>query len=104
MFGKFTQVVLLCMFVMSTYRIDSMRERNKHLSEQFRRQREKLERMSGCSLSRRRGREDEDAEEQRPEVMVTLPEGDQVPARAALLKPSVRFTGKYVYGAIFFPP
>ncbi|XP_038125313.1 migration and invasion-inhibitory protein isoform X1 [Cyprinodon tularosa] len=74
---------------MSTYRIDSMRERNKHLFG-----REKLERMSGCSLSRSRGREDEDAEEQRPEVMVTLPEGDQVPARAALLKPSVRFTDK----------
>ncbi|KAK5613140.1 hypothetical protein CRENBAI_000895, partial [Crenichthys baileyi] len=76
---------------MSKDRIEVLRERNKYLLKQLRQQREKLERMSGCSLSRKRGREDEgvDEKEERrhPEVM-----GDLSPARAALAQPSFRFT------------
>ncbi|KAM4740463.1 migration and invasion inhibitory protein isoform 2-T2 [Anableps anableps] len=79
---------------MSTDRIDFLREHNKYLLEQLRQQREKLIPISGCSLSRKRGREDEDKEEERrqSEVVVTLTEGDRGPARAALAKTSVRFT------------
>ncbi|XP_007549894.1 migration and invasion inhibitory protein [Poecilia formosa] len=80
---------------MSTDLTDVLRERNKYLLEQLREQREKLERVSGSSLSRKRGREaeEEEKEERRqPEVMVTLTEGHGGPARAALAKPSVRFT------------
>lgn len=82
---------------MSTDLTDVLRERNKYLLEQLREQREKLERVSGCSLSRKRGREAEEEEEEwrQSEVMVTLTEGHRGPARAALAKPSVRFTGKY---------
>ncbi|XP_027859797.1 migration and invasion inhibitory protein isoform X1 [Xiphophorus couchianus] len=81
---------------MSTDLTDVLRERNKYLLEQLREQREKLERVSGCSLSRKRGREAEEEEEEeewrQSEVMVTLTEGHRGPARAALAKPSVRFT------------
>ncbi|XP_035980498.1 migration and invasion-inhibitory protein [Fundulus heteroclitus] len=80
---------------MSTYEMDALRKRNTYLLEQLKQQREKLERVSGNSLSRKRGREDEEEEKEerrQPEVMVTLTEGDRGPARAALAKPSVRFT------------
>uniref|UniRef100_A0A1A8RQ86 Migration and invasion inhibitory protein n=1 Tax=Nothobranchius rachovii TaxID=451742 RepID=A0A1A8RQ86_9TELE len=68
---------------MSADRLDDLRERNKRLLEQLQQQRVNLEQISGCSESRKRGREDE--------VTVTRTDGDRAPARAALAKPSVRF-------------
>ncbi|MEQ2215646.1 hypothetical protein XENOCAPTIV_003742 [Xenoophorus captivus] len=72
---------------MSTDRIEVLRERNKYLLKQLRQQREKLERMSGCSLSRKRGREDEGVDEKEER---RHPE-DRSPARATLGQPSFRF-------------
>lgn len=83
---------------MSTDLTDVLRKRNKYLLEQLREQREKLERVSGCSSSRKREREAEEEEQnerRQSEVVVTLTEGRRGPARAALAKPSVRFTGEY---------
>ncbi|XP_043977809.1 migration and invasion-inhibitory protein [Gambusia affinis] len=80
---------------MSTDLTDVLRKRNKYLLEQLREQREKLERVSGCSSSRKREREAEEEEQnerRQSEVVVTLTEGRRGPARAALAKPSVRFT------------
>ncbi|XP_024860107.1 migration and invasion-inhibitory protein isoform X2 [Kryptolebias marmoratus] len=58
---------------MSADRLEVLRERNRRL----------LTQLSGCSGSRKRGRE--------AEVTVTRTEGGRGPARAALAKPSVRF-------------
>ena len=78
---------------MFTDQLHALRERNKHLLTQLMQQREKLERLSSCGQSRKRGREDADEERRKPEVMVTLTDGNCRPARAALAKPSVRFAG-----------
>ncbi|KAK5872645.1 hypothetical protein PBY51_013327 [Eleginops maclovinus] len=72
-------------------RVDILRELNKHLLNQLKQQRENLERLSGCSQSRKREREDEAGERRDPEETQTLTQGDQGSARAALSKPSVRF-------------
>nr|XP_020453807.1 migration and invasion-inhibitory protein [Monopterus albus] len=72
-------------------RLDALRERNKHLLNQLRQQREKLERLRGCSQGRKRERENEAEERREPEEMVTLTDGDRGYARAALAKPTVRF-------------
>lgn len=75
----------------STDRLDALRERNKDLLKQLKQQRQKLDRMSGCSQGRKREREGE-AEESREE-MVTRTDGDHGSARAALAKNTVRFAG-----------
>ncbi|KAG8007694.1 Migration and invasion-inhibitory protein [Nibea albiflora] len=68
--------------------------RNKDLLNQLRRQREKLERLSGCSQSRKREREDEAEERREPgDLIRTLTDGDRGAGRAALAKPTVRFAG-----------
>ncbi|KAF0034786.1 hypothetical protein F2P81_012544 [Scophthalmus maximus] len=73
-------------------RVDALRERNQHLLNELKRQREKLERLSGRGQNRKRDREDEAEEERRrPEETATRTEGDRGAARAALLKPTVRF-------------
>ncbi|XP_026161667.1 migration and invasion inhibitory protein isoform X2 [Mastacembelus armatus] len=78
--------------IMSTAdRLDALRERNKDLLNLLRKQREKLERVSGCSQSRKREREAEAEERARPAEMVTVTGGDRGPARAALARPTVRF-------------
>ena len=77
----------------STDRLDVLRERNKELLNQLKQQREKLERLSGCSQSRKREREDEAEERRDPAEILTLNEKDRRPARAALAKPTVRFAG-----------
>ncbi|XP_044022315.1 migration and invasion-inhibitory protein isoform X2 [Siniperca chuatsi] len=77
----------------STDRLDVLRGRNKDLLNQLKQQREKLERLTGCSHSRKREREDEDEAEERrdPAEVLTLTDGDRGAARAALAKPTVRF-------------
>ncbi|XP_039654983.1 migration and invasion-inhibitory protein isoform X2 [Perca fluviatilis] len=75
----------------STDRMDILRERNRVLLNQLMQQREKLERLSGCSQSLKREGEDEaEARRDRAEIL-TLTGGDRGSARAALSKPNVRF-------------
>uniref|UniRef100_A0A3P9I502 Migration and invasion inhibitory protein n=1 Tax=Oryzias latipes TaxID=8090 RepID=A0A3P9I502_ORYLA len=64
---------------MSTARLDELRERNKHLLKQRKRE--------GPSCRS----DSADCQGRKPAVLVTLTEGDREPARAALSKPSVRF-------------
>ncbi|XP_056221491.1 migration and invasion-inhibitory protein [Seriola aureovittata] len=72
-------------------RLDALREQNKDLLNQLKRQREKVESLRGCSHSRKREREDEAEERIQPEDMVTCTDGDRSSARAALAKLTVRF-------------
>ncbi|XP_029287727.1 migration and invasion inhibitory protein [Cottoperca gobio] len=72
-------------------RIYVLRDRNKDLLNQLKQQREKLERFSGCSQSRKREREDEAEQKRDPAEIRTLTDGDRGSARAALAKPTVRF-------------
>ncbi|KAM7422830.1 hypothetical protein PAMA_010728 [Pampus argenteus] len=67
--------------MLSTGRLDVLRERNNYLLTQLKQQREKLS-LGGCSQNRKRERVDE------PE-MLTLTDGDRGPARAALAKSTV---------------
>lgn len=64
---------------MSADQLEFLREQNRRLLTQLKRQRENLERPSGRGWSE-------------AEVTVTT-NGDRGPARAALAKPSVRFAG-----------
>lgn len=74
-------------------RLEVLREHNKQLLDQLRQHGEKLERLCGCSESRKRERED-GAEERGPlEETVWMTGEDRGPARAALAKPSVKFAG-----------
>ncbi|XP_070759641.1 migration and invasion-inhibitory protein [Enoplosus armatus] len=77
--------------MLSTDRLDVLRERNKDLLNQLKQQQEKLERLGGCSHSRKREREDEAEERRDPAEILTLTDGDRGAARAALAKPTVRF-------------
>ncbi|KAM9757921.1 migration and invasion inhibitory protein [Menidia menidia] len=76
---------------MFTDRLNVLREQNQHLMTHLKQQRDKLERVSGCSQSRKRRREEAREERRQPDVTVTLTDGDRCPARAALARPSVRF-------------
>ncbi|XP_035007983.1 migration and invasion-inhibitory protein isoform X2 [Hippoglossus stenolepis] len=73
----------------STEPADFLRERNKDLLKRLKQQREKLERVSGCS--RKRDREDEAEERRQPGETVPGTEGGRGPARAGLTRPAVRF-------------
>ncbi|KAM8917174.1 migration and invasion inhibitory protein isoform 2-T2 [Spinachia spinachia] len=69
--------------------MDVLRQRNKDLLNRLKRrqqQREKLERLGGCSRSRKRGREDEEEDGREPGDV--LPAGHRGAARA---RPTVRF-------------
>lgn len=81
--------------MLSTDRLDALRERNKDFMNQLWQQREKLESLSGFSQRRKREREDEAEERRRPaEVLTpTLTDGARGPARAAPEKLTVRFAG-----------
>ncbi|KAM7005420.1 migration and invasion inhibitory protein [Tautogolabrus adspersus] len=72
-------------------RLEALRHRNKDLLNQLNEQRGKLERLRGCSQSRKREREDEAEERGEPAEVVILTDGDRAPARADLAKPTVRF-------------
>ncbi|KAE8298411.1 Migration and invasion-inhibitory protein IGFBP2-binding protein Invasion-inhibitory protein 45 [Larimichthys crocea] len=65
--------------------LDVLRQRNKDLLDQ-------LKRLSGCSQSRKRDREDEAEESREPaQLLRTLTDGDRGAGRAALARPTVRF-------------
>lgn len=67
--------------------LDVLRQRNKDLLDQ-------LKRLSGCSQSRKRDREDEAEESREPaQLLRTLTDGDRGAGRAALARPTVRFAG-----------
>ncbi len=74
-------------------RLDVLRERNKDLLSQLRQHRLKLEHLCGYSHSRKREREDGAEEREDPAEILTLTDGDRGLARAALAKPTVRFSG-----------
>lgn len=70
-------------------RLDVLRHRNKDLLNRLKQQREELERLGGCSRSRKRGREDEAEDRREPAGVLT---GGH--RGAALARPTVRFAGK----------
>lgn len=79
----------------STDRLDVLRECNKDLLNNLKRQRVGLKRLHSCS---QRESEDEAEERRDSAEILTLTDGDRGPARAALAKPIVRFAGnKTVY-------
>uniref|UniRef100_G3NX49 Migration and invasion inhibitory protein n=1 Tax=Gasterosteus aculeatus aculeatus TaxID=481459 RepID=G3NX49_GASAC len=67
-------------------RLDVLRHRNKDLLNRLKQQREELERLGGCSRSRKRGREDEAEDRREPAGVLT---GGH--RGAALARPTVRF-------------
>lgn len=77
----------------SADRLEVLRERNKDLLKLLKQRREKLERPSGGGQSRKREREDGAEEGGEPAEIRVLTMGDRKPARAALSRPTVRFTG-----------
>ncbi|XP_042362628.1 migration and invasion-inhibitory protein [Plectropomus leopardus] len=86
----------------SAGRLEILREQNKDLLKQLKQQREKLERLSGYRQSRKRDREDGPEQSREPAEIVTLTGGDRGPARAALAKPTVRFSD--IQGTTPAPP
>lgn len=77
----------------STEQLDVLRERNKDLLNRLKQQREELERPSCFGHSRKREREDEAEERRDSAEILTVTDGESGFARAALARPSVRFTG-----------
>ncbi|XP_030276085.1 migration and invasion inhibitory protein [Sparus aurata] len=76
----------------STEQLDVLRERNKDLLNRLKQQREELERPSCFGHSRKREREDEAEERRDSAEILTVTDGESGFARAALARPSVRFT------------